>query len=193
MIDISNAVNLSITGATASVTGDSKVRVTSDTLGDSILISAPASGNNLITLMTSVETGKIPNAPVADTEILSFYNGSGDSNRISLIHDTSSNIILRMYDDNGDTQVNATLGLWSNHYLNWNAFELSWNESLTQLFLNGAQFGVTTTGFSRGDSTYLFLQSNSGDTYRYDELLVYNEYQNNLNKKQSQINIVSLL
>jgi len=179
MVDISNAINLSITGATATVTGDSTIRITSDTLGDSISIEAPTSGNNLITLMTAVGTAVIPNAPVANAEILSLYNGTGDSNRISLIHDTSSHIILRMYDNDGDTQVNQDLGLWSNYYLNWYAFELDWNESLAQLFINGTQFGLVATGFSRGDSTYLFLQSNVGDTYRYDELLAYNEYQNN--------------
>lgn len=178
MVDISNALNLSITGATASVVS-SKVRITADTNGDSISIEDPASGNNLITLMTSVETSIIPNGPTTDAEILSLYNGSNDFNRISLIHDTDSHLELRMYDDSGDTQVIQDFGVWSNHYLNWHAFELDWNESLTQLFIDGTQFGVAATGFSRGDSSYLFLQSNVGDTYRYDELLVYNEYQNN--------------
>jgi hypothetical protein len=181
MSDISDKINVAATGsdATATVTGSGNIRITCDTLGDSILIEEPTSGNSLITLLTSVGTAVIPNAPVTDAEILSFYNGVDDSNRISLIHDTSSHIILRMYDSAGDTQVNQDLGLWSNYYLNWYAFELDWNESLAQLFIDGTQFGVTSTGFSRGDSAYLFLQSNVGDTYRYDELLVYNEYQNN--------------
>ncbi len=176
MVDISNALNLSITGATATVES-SKVRITADSDGDSISIEAPASGNSLITLMGGVDDSVIPNAPTANAEIFGFYDGSSDSNRISLIHDTDSHLVLRMYDNNGDTQVDQDFGLWSNHYLNWYAFELNWNESITQLFVNGTQFGVTSTGFSRGDSTYLFLQSNSGDTYRFDELLVYDEYQ----------------
>ena len=179
LTEISDTLNLTIATSTASAAvTSSKIRVTADTEGDSISIEAPASGNSLITLLTSVETAAIPNAPSQDIEFISFYNGSGDTNRVSIIHDTDSHIIVRIYDDDGDTQVNEDFGEWSNHYLNWYAFELNWNESITQLFINGTQFGVTSTGFERDNDTFLFLQSGDTNSYRFDELIVYNEYQN---------------
>lgn len=179
MVDISNAINAAISGSDASsaVQAAGNIRITADNNGDSVLISAPVSGNSLLTLLGGVGTAVIPNAPSQNVEIVSFYNGSGDTNRISIIHDTDSNILLRMYDDDGDTQVFQNFGVWSNLNTNWYAFELNWNESITQLFLNGVQMGVAATGFTRSTGTYLYLQSGDTNSYRFDELLVYNEYQ----------------
>jgi len=182
MIDIMNAINLAISGsdATATVLVGGNIRITADDYGDSILISAPSSGNSLITLLTSIGTSYLPNPPAVDTEIFGMYNGSGDTNRISIIHDTDGDLLFRMYDNTGDTIVNENIGVLSNHYLNWNAIEIDWNTSIAQFHLNGTHKTVSATGFSRGTGTYLYLQSsdNVGDTYRFDELIVYNEYQN---------------
>ena len=191
-----------LTSFDSTINADYAYGTTTATSGDTVLIeNFGVFGQHLLTKnsgyvrydmtnfegLTSIGSVKFrlkPNfssVPAMDTELISFYNGSDSVNRISLIHDTSSNIILNMYDDAGDTQVNATLGAFTGYDNDWHAFEFSWNESLAQLFIDGVQIGLTVTGFTRGDSCYLFVQGSgdSSDTYGFDELQVYNTYQNN--------------
>jgi len=106
---------------------------------------------------------------------------SGDTNKISLTHTTSSHLIFSMYDNVGDTIIYEDLGIWSNHYDEWYAFEIDWNESIAQIFINGQLAALKQTGSSRASGTNLVFSSTSGNSYRFDEIIVYNEYQHTKN------------
>lgn len=179
--NLATKINTAITAfdAAASVVS-SKLRITGTVYGDSILIAAPTSGNSLLTLLGGVGNSIIPNAPTTNTEFIRFGKVSGDSNRISLIHTTNSHIILAINNYKGDTVVYSDLGLWSNNFENWYAFELDWNKSIAQLFIDGNLFGIAlTSNFTRNTTgSELKIKSTTGNSYRFDELIFYNVYKN---------------
>ena len=177
MTNVSNKIDTAITNADASVLGAGNIRIEAQNLGDSISILAPASGNSLITLLGGVYDAELPNAPATDTTLFDFFK-TGDTDRIKLIHKTDGHFHLWMYDENGDTKINTDLGLWNNSYLSWYAFELDWNESIYQFYISGSQKAVGATGFTRGSGGTLRI---SGNAYRVDELIIYDEYQNTKN------------
>jgi len=178
LLTIANKISVVIASSDAScaIDGDSKIRITADNDGDSIFISAPSSGNSLLTLLSGVDTPAMPNAPDTSTEFLKL-GGSGDSNKISLTHNTSSHLILNSFDADGDTIVYSDLGLWSNYYNEWYAFELNWNASILQLFIDGSMFSLKQFDTREG-GVPLTLASTSGNSYRFDEVIVRDEYQN---------------
>lgn len=163
-------------GATPTLLTTNNIRVSGNNNGDSILIMPPVNANSMITLLGGIGTSIIPNAPLTSSDILQFYNGTNNNNRIILSHLSTGKIKLRMYNSSAVLVVDSTFDIWSNHYYQWYDFELCWNTSIVQLFVDGTLFGVTTTGFTRTGGNYLYLQSNAIDFYRFDELIVYNVY-----------------
>lgn len=155
-----------------------QVRIQADNLADTILIAAPPSGLNLVTLLGGVSSAVIANAPLNDTTLFSS-KGATNNNRIDLIHKaTTSNIVLQMYDSSGVLKVNSVLGVWNNSYLSFYSFELSFNETMVQLFIGGKLLGMAITGFARqvqSDATFE-LNWNGVDEYKFDELIIYNVY-----------------
>jgi hypothetical protein len=179
MGSIKNKINTKINpfNATSTVLTSRAIRTSATSNGDSCFFLAPVTApNSLLTLLGGVGTAVIPNGPTATSiNFLDFYNGADNKNRIIMTHTgDSSRLQLKMYNDAGTLIVNSDFGIWSNNYDRWYDFELTWNKSIVQLFIDGVLFGVTTTGFTRaGNGIYLYLQSGAADFYRFDELIVY--------------------
>jgi hypothetical protein len=175
--EIQDALSLYFLGKplSASLNGDSQVRISATNNGDSVLITNTTYGNSLITLLGGVEDPESPNAPTTNTEFLRLKKIVGDTGKISLTHTTTSHIILQIFDNSGDTQVYHDFGQWNNYYDTWYAFELGFNQSIAMLFIDGVMQGVVANGFARTEhSTQLQLLSSANNSYRFDELIVYN-------------------
>ena len=156
------------------------IEIQSLNYGDTIAITAPSTGLNLITLLGGVGTSGLLNAPAFDATLFSI-KGATNNNRIDLIHKaTTSTIVLNMYDNSGNLIINNTLGIWNNSYLSFYSFELSFNSTMAQLFINGNLLGMCITGFTRQvqlDATFI-MAWNGTDIYKFDELIVYKIYKN---------------
>jgi len=177
MLNVANKIDTALTSADASVLLAGNIRIIAQNNGDSISILSPVSGNDIITLLGGVYSSELPNAPTTDTALIDFFK-TGDTDRIKIVHKTDGHLHLWMNDKNGDTQINQDIGVWNNSYTNWYSFEFNWNDSIYQFFINGTQKYVGTTEFLRSSGGYLKIASTSGNTYRIDELIIYNEYQN---------------
>ena len=190
--DSMGSVNIAVfaeingTGAESEILTAGNIRIKSETAGDSILILSGTT-NDLITLLTSVNDPELPNPPTARATLFDIYNGANNNNRVTLYHKeagdslTEGHLLLTMYSSSGDTQIaDVDLGIWNISANTWYAFEFDWNKSIYQLFLDGSQFAVSSTGFTRTNTSedFILQQVGAGDSYRYDELMVYNQYQN---------------
>ena len=172
-------------GAETQLLTAGNIRVLAETQGDSILLLA-GTGNDLITLLGGVNTQQLPNPPSVTAKLFDIYNGTNTTNRITLSHKqsgdslTEGHLILDFYKANGDSQIASTdLGIWNVAYDTWYAFEFNWNKSIYQFFVDGEQFAVSSVGTTRTNtSEKVVLQATSTNPYRFDELIVYNEYQN---------------
>jgi hypothetical protein len=166
----------------ATVTGDSQIRISAANNGDSVLITDNDYGNSLITLLGGVESPESPNAPTTNTEFFLLKKENDNEGKISLTHTTTSHLILQIFDNDGDTKVYSDFGQWNNYHDAWYAFEIDFNQSLAMLYIDGELFGVTTTGFTRtSHNTFLLLRASSGNSYRFDELIIYNEFKHSAN------------
>jgi hypothetical protein len=155
------------------------IQIRSVNLADGISITPPSSGLDLIALLGDVGPSLMLNAPSYNTTLFSLA-GANNNNRIDLVHEaTTSNLLLSMYDNNGVLVVNSTLGAWSNYYTSFYSFELDFNDTMAQLFIDGKLFGMVITNFSRqtqSDGAFV-LSWNGADVYYFDELIIYNVYQ----------------
>jgi hypothetical protein len=163
-------------GATSEMLSGGNIRVKSTTLGIPIRIEAPSSGDSLITLLGGVTVSQMRNGPVADVNIIDFYNESNNYNRITLTHTTTSHLFMKMYDSTGTLKVNQDMGLWNNFQNTWYAFEFNWNPTIGQFYIDGSLFNIFMTGFSRGGDTRLILKSGVTDFYRFDELIILDKF-----------------
>lgn len=179
--DIRNKLEVAIagSGAATEILANGNIRIKANLDGVTILIEAPDTGRNLITLLDGVGNSEMPNAPANDVFIFDFY--SSDNNRIILIHDIDSHLVIKMYNSSGTLVVNQDMGLWNNNNTTWYAMEFNWNKTIAQFYMDGILFDVFSTGFIRDGETTLKLSSDTADFYGFDELIVYNEYQNNQN------------
>ena len=179
--DIRNKLEVAIvgSGATTEILIAGNIRVESTLDGATIIMENPDTGRSLLDLLDGVGDSELPNAPVANVNIFDFY--SSDNNRIVFVHDTESHLVIKMYNSSGVLIVNQDMGLWSNHNNLWYAIEFNWNKTIAQFFIDGVLFDVFSTGFIRGGETKLKISSGTVDFYRFDELIVYNEYQHNQN------------
>ena len=154
---------------------NNQIRTIATNNGDSVFYLPSTATNDLTALLGGLDTSIIPNSPTATSvDFMQFYNAANNNNRIILSHTgDSSHLQLKMYNATGTLIVNEDFGIWSNHYNQWYDFELTWNSSIVQLFVDGVLFGVAMTSFTRGGGTYLYLQNNVVDFYRFDEFIVY--------------------
>ncbi len=182
MLDVSNKIATELTAANVTITQESagNITITADVDGETISIEAPDDGTSLITLLGGVASAVLPNGPTADTNIVEFYNGTNNNNRIIITHTTDSNILLKMYNSSNTLTVDQDFGVWSNNNITWYAFELDWNDTIGQFYIDGTLVGVFQTGFDRDDSCRFYLNAGT-DNYRFDELIIHNDYQHDTN------------
>lgn len=175
-------LNPTYSASTAILPGD-YIRLHALNNGDSCFVLPPTSGNSLLALLGGVEEMVIPNSPTADSiNFFKLWNGTDNSNSIVLTQTgDSSHLKLKMYDSSGVLKVNTDFGIWSNNYNRWYDFEITWNNTIAQFFIDGTLVGVVTTGFDRGSATALYLQSGAADFYEFDELIVYNTQHHSAN------------
>ena len=147
-----------------------KVRVRARHRGAKVEIQQNTTYGNLVNLLGGVDAPLLPNGPEEDTVIFSAKD-------IEIIHTSNSEIILKFYD--GETlKVNENLGVWSNEYNTWYAFELDFNKTIYQFFIDGQLISVGKTGFTRTYNNN-YIEISSGNTiYGFDELIVYDKPHN---------------
>lgn len=174
---IHNQIQLS--GATVSLV-EGKIRVSSKVKGRNINIIDPVQLEilNLIPLLGGVSDSVFPNPPTSTVNLIDFYNGSNNQNRITFSHTTDSHLILKMYDSSGVKRVEKDLGIWNNKIYTWYAFEIGWNKTIAEVFIDGQLVDAFKTGFIRGSDTDLMLNSAPQSPYGFDELVIYNIQKN---------------
>lgn len=176
---IHDAINaLALGSASCAVNATTgKIRITAGSIGWAVSIEAPASGNNLLTVLGGVDISYIPNGPTSDTIFAQFYNGSNNNNRIYLQHTTLGQIRLVMYNSSGTSVINEILGVWSSVSNTWYEFALCFNGQIAQLFIDGSAFGdCVETNYTRTLETDFYLAGHATDGYGFDELVIYNYY-----------------
>jgi len=179
LTDIYNAVALQVTseiGAIASLVNN-KLRISSYAAGDSILITE-GEDLSLIEVLGGLDDSKLPNPPSIATTILSFKNALDDKNRIDIIHTILGELQLIMYDKDGVLKLNKNFGIWNISYLNFYAFELSFNKNFVQIFINGNLYGLEMITIERDNCGDLYISGSSFNPYKIDELIIYNKQQN---------------
>jgi len=183
-VDVFNALSIEIaTYANVLYNSENKIKIISLILGQSIYITEPDSGNSLLTLMNGVSNPIIQNAPTQDIEFFKLAPSGNLNNAILLTHDINSHIIINMYDSSGNLIVDEDAGIWSNESIKYYEFELSWNENIGQLFIEGKLKHLFLTNFSRVNSlTELTLQGiDSIDYHKIDEVILKNTFGHNKN------------
>jgi len=181
MNDIRNKLVPAIAGSGSSATllGTGNIRIFGSVDGTTILIEAPDTGRSLIELLGGVNDPELPNAPTVDVNIFELYNGSNNNDRVILTHDIESHLIIKMYDSSGTLKVDKDIGLWNNENITWYAFEFNWNKTMAQFYIDGLLKSVFITNFQRSGEIPLIISSGTVDFYKFDELIIYDEYQHN--------------
>lgn len=157
------------------------IQIESNVDGASILITSPTTGQDLLQILGGVNNPELPNGPTVDTVIAEFSNGINNVNKISITHTTNSHIKIGMWDSTGIQKVNFDIGEWTNFPIYWYAFELDWNTTIGQFYIDGEMKAVFPTAFTRGNTTDFIIRSATTDFYRFDELIIYDKYKNNQN------------
>lgn len=183
ILSIRNKIETAITGSGAitEILPAGNIRIKAQVDGDEILIEEPDTGRSLLSLLGGVNPPEMANGPLTDVVFLDLYNGVNNNSRISLTHNTQSHLILKMYDTTGVLKINEDMGLWNNDNFTWFAFELNWNQTIAQFYIDGNLFKVLATGFQRDGEIPLTITSGTTDFYRFDELIIYNKYQHSQN------------
>ena len=181
LTEVFNKISLALDDASVYISQEDngQIKIEASQNGALIEIESPSEGRDLLSILDGVEEPRLPNGPSSDTKILDFYNGSNNFNRITIVHTKESHILIKMWDKNGNKKVDRDTGEWRNWSSNWYAFELNWNKSFGQLFIDGNLIDIFTTNIERNGDVHLYLKSHSNDHYRFDEFIVYNTYQNN--------------
>ena len=177
--DVYNALSIAITAyASVLYDDDGKIRMSSRTIAQEIHIEEPISGESLITLMGGVEDPVIPNAPSEGIDFFNLIPTSGMNNAIILTHDTSSHILIKMYDENGVLVVDEDAGIWSNESIRYYEMELTWNENIGQFYIGGNLQLVFMTSVVRDNVvTNLTIQGNDTTNYhKIDEVIIDSAY-----------------
>jgi len=179
MNDIQNNIWSELQGSntTATLTSENKIRIQGVNNGQWVYIREPSAGNNLITLLGGTGDAYLPNGPTSDVNLVEFYNGVDNVNKITLTHTTESHLIFNMYDPSGTQKVNYDLGIWSNENITWYAFEINWNKTTAEFFIDGQLLDVFKTGLVRNNTTELYIRSGLTDFYGFDEFIAYNQPQ----------------
>ncbi len=177
--DIVDKIHNEINGTDASVSlTDGQIRISSSLKGNKVQIGNTTGVSSLIDVLEGVGESLYPNSPTSSVRLIDLYNGTNNSNRMSLIHTDSSHLQLVMYDNGGTKKVDKDLGIWNNETYSWYAFEISWNRTMAEVFIDGQLVEAVKTGFSRGTGTKLILNSTLDSYYGFDELIAYNVQKN---------------
>jgi len=110
-----------------------------------------------------VRFGYRPNyagAPIAARHMFSCGNDPAtNNNRITLYHDFTGNIEVRILNAAGAVVINWSAGAWVPIAGAWYDIELDWDAAGTYLFVNGVSLGVNPGGVAgrTTTSTYLFI------------------------------------
>ena len=180
LINIFNKISTALNLADVSVlmTSENNIKIESNLNGVSVEILSPTTGRNLLNLLGGVSESILPNGPTVDTDIVEFYNGSDNNNRIIITHTTESKIRVRMYDKTGVLKVDKLTKIWSNKNTLWYAFEFNWDRTIAQILVNGKLFDIFSTDIDRSGGAGLFIRA--GDShYRFDEFIIYDTFKGN--------------
>jgi len=182
-IDVFNAFTTEVASYANVAYDNLKIKMVSLALAQLVNIEEPDTGESLITLMGGVETPVVPNGPSANIDFLKLKPAANLNNTIILTHTTDSHILIKMYNSTGTLIVDEDAGIWSNTSAVYNSFELSWNESIGQLFIGGILKHLFLTGFTReGSVTDLVIQGiDTTDYHKIDEVILKNTFGNTKN------------
>jgi hypothetical protein len=179
-VDVFNAFSVEVAPYANVIYDTLKIKMLSLVLAQLINIEDPDSGESLLTLMGGVETPVVPNGPSVDIDFFKLTPLGNLSNAIILTHTTTSHILIKMYNSSGTLIVNEDAGIWSNTSAVYDEFEISWNESIGQLFIGGRLKHLFLTGFTRENIlTNLVLQGiDETDYHKIDEVVLKNTFGN---------------
>lgn len=154
---------------------DGRIRLSTKNKGREINIFEPTQTGilNLIPVLGGLGDSTFPNPPTSSVNLFDFYNGENNQNRMYLTHTVTSNLIFVMYDSNGIKKVERNLGVWNNKLYVWYSFEIGWNKTIAEIFIDGQLIDAFKTGFIRGNGTDLILSSVNQSPYGFDELIIY--------------------
>lgn len=180
LVDISNKIHNKLTGSFASVgIVGGRIRVSSKERGRDVSIS-PITQSGVVDILPILGgTGESfllnPPVPNGEQKIFDFFNGVNNKNRIYLSHDNSSHLHLVMFDNNENKKVDKDLGAWNNSKYSWYSFEIGWNRSVAEVFIDGKLIDTVKTGFVRAGGTDLILSAAENSPYGFDELIIYDK------------------
>ena len=177
MTDVFNKIAAALTGANATINllSGGNIRILANTDGATISIEEPDSGRSLLQLLGGVSEAILPNGPTTNTNLITLTNQTNNNNKVILTHTNDSHLLIKMYNSSGVLKVDQDMGVWSNDNIAWTAFELDWNKTIGQFYIDGNLFSVFQTGFTRSDDTALIITAGA-DAYRIDEFIIYNDY-----------------
>lgn len=159
------------------ISGD-LLRFTTDIAGDYIEVKSSGT-NSLLDLFGGVSVPVLANGPTVNTTILALTNETNNYNKITLTHTTTSNLIINIYNKLGTLIATKDFGVFSNSYLSYYAFDISWSSNLLFLFIDGELVGVTNYLDLDRDNidTKLVLTGSTTNPYKIDELIIFNTIQ----------------
>ncbi len=176
--DIATKINNEITDSSCSInTTTGKIRIIADNIGHDVEIEEPTDGNSLVSLLEGVGEMTTPNAPVNDTILFQFYNGTNNNNRITFTHTNMGTLLLKMWDNSGTLIINNDFGIWSSYSNVFYNFALCFNKNIAILFIDGIKFGDTCElGFARTEGIDFIISGNLINDYGFDELIIYDNF-----------------
>jgi hypothetical protein len=118
-----------------------------------------------------------------------FTNTTTDVNTVALIHEPTGQLHIRTANTLGNYIANTLLGLWNPSSGTEYEMEVNWDftAGATRVFVNGVQFGITTTTTgTRASATYLRLGSfnvvgSVVANFQLDDFIVFNSVQHTAN------------
>lgn len=179
--DIVNKIHTQITEDNVTVALlNNRIRISTKTKGSKVNILPPTQVGlfNLIPVLGGVGDSVFPNPPTTSVKLFDFYNGTNNQNRMYLEHTDSSHLQFVIYNSDGVKKVDKNLGLWNNSLYEWYAFEINWNKTIAEVFIDGQLLDAVKTGFIRGGGTDLILRAAENSPYGFDELIIYNTKMN---------------
>lgn len=122
------------------------------------------------------------NAPTSDLTFFDIKNSTDNTNRIVLTHNTDGKIYLKIYDQTADEKINISFDyLPQDHDFHYIEVNFDLNEGITQVFLDGVQYGtaslITATRTLNNEDLYL---GNISDFY-IDDFAIFTEPQHDNN------------
>lgn len=141
---------------------------------------ASGDSNDLVAVL-GTEESKYLNAPSENITIFELSQAD-DENKIEITHTIDSNILIKMYDKDGELKVDEIIEWNANFNTDWALFDLNFNSTVAQFYIDGKLKGLFITNIERDlIDTELILNATPTDSYRIDELTIYND---NIHEKE---------